>query len=66
MGWNRMIPDVWCVSRDVVLCPGVKVVLCAFGGWADALVFCPVLENRERFTAHEHNEDTSCGKFSGQ
>lgn len=41
VSWSRILPDVWCVAGDVVLCPWIELVLCALDGWADPLIFCP-------------------------
>lgn len=48
-----MLPDVWRVSRNVVFCPSIKVLLCTSGGWADALIFCPLKINKEQMDS-EH------------
>lgn len=38
---KRILPDIWCVSRDVELCSRIKVLLSSFGARADSLILCP-------------------------
>lgn len=41
----RSLPYVRCVSRNVIFCSSIKMLLCTSGWWTDALVFCSIIKN---------------------
>lgn len=43
---KRILPDIWCVSRDVELCSRIKVHFGSLGARADSLILCPFTRKR--------------------